>query len=392
MSGTASKPIYLDHAATTPVLPEVAKAMQPYFSGIFGNPASAHSFGREARAAVENARREVAEFIGAHPDEIIFTSGGTEANNLAVKGLAYGNRKWGNHIVTSAVEHHSILEAVRLLGRQGFKVTLLPVDRYGRVDPLDVARSITPRTVLVSVMHANNEVGSVQPLADIAPITRRYGICFHVDAVQTTGHFKLEAQAMEADLMSLSAHKIYGPKGVGALYVRRGVRLQPLMNGGRQDVQRRAGTQNVAAIVGFARAIRILIEERQARRQHITRLTDLLFRGIVERLDGLWLNGHPVERLPGNLHLGFEGVEGAALARNLDLHGIAVSTGSACSSGQPEPSHVLTAMGLDRRRASSCARFSLGRANTHEEIVRVLEVLPREVNRLRVSAAARNGA
>ncbi len=392
MSGTAPKRVYLDHAATTPVLPEVVTAMQPYFSEVFGNPSSDHSFGQEARAALEEARRAVAGFIGARPGEIVFTSGGTEANNLAIKGFAYANRYRGNHIVTSAVEHHSVLESVRFLAREGFKVTVLPVDREGRVDPKDVARALTPRTVLVSVMHANNEVGTIQPVAEIARITRRHGVCFHVDAVQTVGHLHLAVRELGADLVSLSAHKIHGPKGVGALYVRRGVRLEPIMNGGQQDVRRRAGTKDVAAIIGFARVVRLISEEGPESAQQVAWLRDRLLRGIMESVDGVWLNGHPVERLPGNLHLGFDGVDGRVLARNLDRRGIAVSTGSACSSGQSEPSHVLTAMGLNHRRAYSCVRFSLGRGTTMEEIERVLEVLPREVERLRLPASAHTGS
>lgn len=380
------KRIYLDHAATTPVHPEVARAMQPYFGEVFGNPSSGHAFGREARAAVDAARREVAGLIGAGAEEVIFTSGGTEANNLALKGFAEANGRRGNHLITTAVEHHSVLESCHYLARRGFEVTFLPVDKHGRVDPDDVREAVTPETILISVMHANNEVGTVQPVAEIAGIARRRGVCLHVDAVQSAGVLQFSVREIGADLVSFSAHKMYGPKGVGALYVRQGVRLQPVMNGGGQEERRRAGTKDVAGIVGFARALRLAAEEGVERRERLTQLREQFLRGVTSRLEGVWLNGHPVLRLPGNLHLGFEGVEGSVLVHNLDLRGIAASTGSACSFGKPQPSHVLTAMGLSRREAYSGVRFTLGRATTAAEIGRTVEVLCREAARLRSAA------
>jgi len=375
--------IYLDYAATTPVHPEVVQAMLPYLTEQYGNPSSIHSFGQEARVAVEEAREKVASLIGARPDEIVFTGGGTEADNFALKGVAYALRGKGDHIVTSSVEHHAVLEVCKFLEKEGFKVTYLPVDRYGMVDPEDVRRAITERTILVSVMHANNEVGTVQPIAEISEIAHERGVYFHTDAVQTAGHIPVDVDELGVDLLSMSAHKLYGPKGVGALYIRKGTRIASFVHGGEQERGRRAGTENVPGIVGFGKAAELAESEREAEATRLSGLRDRLIEGILERIDYVHLNGHPTRRLPNNVHISVEFVEGESMLLNLDLEGIAASTGSACSSGSLEPSHVLLAMGLSHELAHGSLRFTMGRWTAAGDVDRVLEVLPNVVSKLR---------
>ena len=377
------KRIYLDHAATTPTRPEVAEAMLPYFTEAFGNPSSVYSYGQEARQAVEEARSRVAQLIGAKSEEIIFTSGGTEANNFALKGVAYANESKGNHIITSSIEHHAVLEPCKLLEKRGFKVTYLPVDKYGLVDPDDVRKAVTPKTILISVMHANNEVGTVEPIEEIGSIAREAGIYFHSDAVQTAGHIPLNVDELNVDLLSVSAHKFYGPKGVGALYVRKGTKLIPLVHGGEQEKRRRAGTENVPGIVGLGKAAELAGKEMSKEAEQLVRLRDKLIRGLKEKIEHIHLNGHPRKRLPNNVNISIDFVEGESVLLNLDLEGICASTGSACSSQSLEPSHVLLALGIPPERAHSSLRFSLGRENTDADIERVLDVLPAIVARLR---------
>ena len=377
------KRIYLDYAATTPVAPEVVQAMLPYFSDAFGNPSSIHSFGQEAKAASEEARDKVADLIGARSEEIVFTSGGTEADNFAIKGVAYANEGKGNHIISTYIEHHAVIETCKFLERRGFEVTYLPVDSSALVDPEDVKRAITDKTILVSVMHANNEVGTIEPIAEIGKIARERGAYFHTDAVQTVGHIPVNVDGLGVDLLSMSSHKLYGPKGVGMLYVRKGTRIVPLLHGGEQERRRRASTENVAGIVGLGKAAEIAQKEMEGEVKRLTQLREKLISGLFQRIEHIRLNGHPILRLPNNVNMSIEFVEGESMLLNLDLEGIAASTGSACSSGSLEPSHVLQAMGLSQELCHGSLRFSLGRQTTEEEIDRVLEVLPRIVDRLR---------
>jgi cysteine desulfurase len=380
--------IYLDYAATTPVDAEVIEAMLPYFREAFGNPSSIHSFGQQARSAVEDAREKVSSFLGVKPAEIIFTSGGTESDNFAIKGIAYANRKKGNHIITSAIEHHAVMEPCHFLEREGFEVTFLPVDSFGLVDPRDVAKAITGRTVLVSIMHANNEIGTLQPIAEIGKISRERGVCFHTDAVQTFGHMPFTADELNVDLLSLSAHKLYGPKGVGALYIRQGTRIEPHMHGGEQEGKRRASTHNVPGIVGLAKAVELAEKAMAEEETRITGLRNRLIRGIFDRIDRVRLNGHPENRLANNVNVSIEYCEGEAMILSLDLMGIACSTGSACSSTSVEPSHVLRAIGLSVEETRGSLRFSLGRYTEESQIDQVLEVLPKIVKRLRAMSPA----
>ena len=377
------KRIYLDHAATTPTDPRVLETMLPYFSGAFGNPSSIHSLGQETRAAVEEARHKIASLIGAQSEEIIFTSGGTEADNFAIKGAASANKQKGNHVITTSIEHHAVLESCKFLEGQGFGVTCLSVDRNGLVDPDEIRKAITAGTILISVMHANNEVGTVQPIADIGKIAGERGICFHTDAVQTVGHIPVNVNELGIDLLAMSAHKLYGPKGVGALYIRKGTRIDSFMHGGGQERGLRASTENVPAIVGFGKAAEIAQREVDRESKRLTSLRDKLIQGLFERIPEIHLNGHPVQRLPNNVNVSIGFVEGESMAIGLDMEGIAASTGSACTSHDLEPSHVLLALGLPGVLARGSLRFSLGRETTEEEIGRVLEVLPRIVARLR---------
>jgi len=375
--------IYLDHAATTPTRPEVVKAMLPFFTDAFGNPSSIYSYGQEARGAVEEARTKVAELIGARSEEIIFTSGGTEADNYALEGVAYANERKGNHVITTSIEHHAVMEVCKFLERRGFRITYLPVDKYGLVDPDDVRKAITDKTILISVIHANNEVGTIEPVEEIGKIAREAGVCFHTDAVQTVGHIPVNVDKLRVDLLAISAHKLYGPKGVGALYVRKGTRLVSLMHGGEQEKRRRAGTENVPAIVGLGKAVELAGQEMGKEAERLAYLRDKLIKGLLEKIDHIRLNGHPTRRLPNNVNVSVDFVEGESMLLNLDLEGICASTGSACSSASLEPSHVLLALGLSPEQAHGSLRFTLGRENTEADVERVLEVLPGIVARLR---------
>ena len=377
------KRIYLDHAATTPTHPEVVKAMLPYFSDVFGNPSSIYSCGQEAKGAVEEARTKVAELIGARSEEIIFTSGGTEADNYALKGIAYANAHKGNHIITTPVEHHAVMETCKFLERRGFKITYLPVDEYGLVNPQDVKKAVTDKTILISVIHASNEVGTIEPIGEIGELAREADVYFHSDAVQAVGHISVDVDELKVDLLSISAHKIYGPKGVGALYVRKGTRLVPLMHGGEQEKRRRAGTENVPAIVGFGKAVELTRQEMGKEAERLSYLRDRLIQGLGERIDDIRLNGHPTRRLPNNVNVSIDFVEGESVLLNLDLEGICVSTGSACSSSSLEPSHVLLALGLPPEQAHCSLRLTLGRENTEADVEQVLEVLHGIVAKLR---------
>jgi len=383
------KRIYLDYAATTPLHPQVLEAMLPYYGDAFGNPSAVHSYGLEAKEAIAEARAKVAGLIGARAEEIVFTGGGSEADNHAIKGTAFANAGRGNHIITSSVEHHAVIETCRFLETQGFKVTYLPVDEYGMVNPDDVANAIGDKTILISVMHANNEVGTIQPIAEIGRIARGAGVCLHTDAVQTAGHMPLDVNELGVDLLSMSAHKLYGSKGVGALYVGRGTRLSPLMHGGEQENGRRAGTENVPGIVGFGRAAEIAGQEINEEAKRLTSLRDKFIRGILESSDGIRLNGHPAKRLPGNVNISIADIDGEAIMLNLDLEGICIATGSACSTSAVEPSHVLKAMGLSTELSHSALRITLGKWTDTEAIDRVLEVLPSIVSRLRTLSPLR---
>ena len=377
------KRIYLDHAATTPADPRVVEAMLPYLSGSFGNPSSIHSLGLETRKAVGEAREKVAVLIGAGSDEIIFTSGGTEADNLAVKGVAAANAQRGQHIVTTRIEHHAVGDSCRYLEGQGFRVTFVGVDRYGMVDPREIEAAVTAQTILISVMHANNEVGTIQPIEEIGRMARTKGICFHTDAVQTAGHIPVNVDELGVDLLAISGHKLYGPKGVGVLYVRKGTRIAPLIHGGGQERGLRSSTENVPGVVGLGRAAEIAGAEMAAEAERVTRLRDRLADGLLQRIPQIRLNGHPVRRLPNNVNVSVASVEGEALAVSLDQEGIAASTGSACSSETMEASPVLTAMGVPVELARGSVRFSLGRDTTDADIDRVTEAFPRIVGKLR---------
>jgi cysteine desulfurase len=377
--------IYMDHNATTPLRAEVREAMQPYLDETFGNASSIHAFGRAAAKGINQARRQVAAALGCQSEEVVFTGCGTEADNLAIKGVAYPNRERGDHIITTQIEHHAVLHTCRYLEKQGFGVTYLPVDGYGMVDPDDVRRTITDRTILISVMHANNEVGTVQPLAEIGRITREKGVVFHTDAVQTFGKLPTKVNELGVDLLSLSAHKLYGPKGVGALYVRRGTRLDSLLHGGRHEHNHRAGTENVAGIVGLGRAVELALAEMEEETNHLVTLRERLWEGIAANVKEAQRNGHPTRTLPNTLNVCFEYVEGEAIILSLDLIGVAVSSGSACTSDSLGPSHVLLAMGVPPAAAQGSVRFSLGRDNAAEQVDYVVAGLPDIIDRLRVT-------
>jgi cysteine desulfurase len=376
-------PIYMDYAATTPTDRRVIEAMLPYFGEIYGNPSSLHGFGQEARAAMEEVRAKIASFLGAKPTEIVFTSGGTESDNFAIKGVAWANRNKGDHIITSGIEHHAVLETCRFLEKEGFKVTYLPVDKDGLVDPAEVAQAITDRTVLISIMHANNEIGTIEPIAEIGRIAKEKKVYFHTDAVQTFGHLPITVDGLNVDLLSASAHKLYGPKGVGLLYIRKGTRIVPFMHGGEQESGRRASTQNVSGIVGFGKAVEIAAATLAEEAVRLTSLRDRFIKGIFERLDGIRLNGHPTRRLPNNINISVESIEGEGMILSLDMMGIACSTGSACSSSSLEPSHCLLAIGLPHELSHGSLRFSLGMHTKEIDIDTVLEALPQIVGRLR---------
>jgi cysteine desulfurase len=383
--------IYLDHAATTPTHPEVVKAMLPYFTDVFGNPSTIYSYGQEAKGAIEEARTKVAELIGARGEEITFTSGGTEADNFALRGIAYANEHKGDHIITTSIEHHAVVESCKFLERRGFKVTYLPVDEHGLVDPDDVRKAITDKTILISVMHASNEVGTIEPVDEIGKIAREAGVYFHTDAVQTVGHIPVSVDELKVDLLSISGHKFYGPKGAGALYVRKGTKLLSLMHGGEQERGRRAGTENVPAIVGLGKAVELAGQEMGKEAERLAYLRDKLIEGLGEKIDHIRLNGHPAKRLPNNVNVSVDFVEGESILLNLDLEGISASTGSACSSSSLEPSHVLLALGLSPEQAHGSLRFTFGRENTEEDMERVLEVLPGIVAKLRAMSPLLRG-
>lgn len=375
--------IYLDNAATTRVRPEVAAEMMPILTEVYGNASSVHAFGREAKKALEKARSQVAAAIGAKKEEIYFTAGGSESDNWAIKGLAHALRKKGTHLITTAIEHHAVLHTCQALEKEGFEVTYLPVDEYGLVTPEQVEAAIRPDTILVSVMMANNEIGTIEPVAEIGAVCKKHGVLFHTDAVQAIGHVPVDVKAMNIDLLSLSGHKFYAPKGVGALYIRTGVRPLNLIDGGAQERNRRAGTENLPAIVGMGKAIELICAEMEEDGRRLTALRDKLIAGILEKIPESRLNGHPTRRLPGNVNVSIRYIEGEALLLSLDMAGIAASSGSACTSGSLDPSHVLLAIGLPHEIAHGSLRLSLGHETTEEEIDRVLEELPRIVERLR---------
>ncbi|MFB0505423.1 MAG: cysteine desulfurase family protein, partial [Thermodesulfobacteriota bacterium] len=376
----------LDHSATTPIRPEVLEAMYPYFTDIFGNASSIHTFGQKAKKALEEARGSVARLIGAHPSEIVFTSGGTEADNLAIKGAALAREEDG-HIITSTVEHPAVLASCHDLEKRGFKVSFLPVDHHGLVDPDDVRKAITDRTVLISIMHANHEVGTVEPLEEIAKLAIERDIPFHTDAIQSVGKVPIDVETVGVNLLTLSAHKLCGPKGAGALYIRRGTKILPQVLGGHQEVNLRAGTENVGGIVGLGKAAEIALLTVEAEGRKISRLRNGLWKRIRERVGPVKLNGHPTRRLPNMLNVTFDGIEGESIVLNLDLKGIAVSTGSACTSGSLEPSHVLLAMGRSPTMARESVRFSLGMGNTQEEMEYTATILEEVVRRLRSTSS-----
>ena len=377
------KVIYLDHAATTPVDPRVLEAMLPTLTEVYGNASSFHQVGQAARKLVEASREKVAQAIGAKPGEIYFTAGGTEADNMALFGVTEALKlKKGKHVITTGLEHHAIYDTFLWLKDQGFEVTTLPVDEYGRVNPKDVEAAIRPDTILVSIMHANNEIGTIQPIAEIGAITRQRGVYFHVDAVQTVGHVPIDVKEMNIDLLSMAAHKFYGPKGVGALFIRRGVRIKQQLHGGAQERGLRPGTENVPGIVGMGKAIEIALECMQEEAQKEQALRDKLIQGLL-KIPDVRLNGHPSERLPGNVNVSISYIEGESILLSLDLLGICASSGSACTSGSLEPSHVLLNIGLDHPTAHGSLRLTLGRQNTEDEIDYVLQVLPDVVQRLR---------
>lgn len=379
----AQRMVYLDHSATTPVRPEVLAAMLPYYADKFGNPSSVHRWGREARKAVYASRNNVASLIGASPEEIVFTSGGTEADNLAIKGVAQANRKQGNHLITSQIEHHAVLNTFQTLEKQGFDVTYVPCDKYGFIDPDDVRKAITKDTILISIMHGQNEVGTLEPIEEIGEIAREHNVLLHSDAVQSAGKVPINVNDLNVDLLSLSSHKIYGPKGVGALFVRKGIRLVPQAIGGAHERRLRAGTENVSGLVGFGEACRLAQIELPQELKRLSKLRDRLIEGLLNAIPDTVLNGHPVQRLPHNVNVSIKHVEGEAMLLNLDLMGIAASSGSACTSGSLEPSHVLLAMGLSHETAHGSLRMSLGKSNTVEDIDYVIKVLPPIVERLR---------
>ncbi|WP_027339715.1 cysteine desulfurase NifS [Halonatronum saccharophilum] len=385
--------VYMDNGATTPVDPKVIEAMQPYFSEVYGNPSSFHSFGREGRNAITEARDKVVELIGAdYTKELIFTSGGTEADNYAIKGVASALEAKGKHIITSAVEHHAVLHTCKYLEkRRGFEVTYLPVDEDGLVNPEDVKDAIREDTILITIMMANNEVGTIQPIAQIGEIAKEAGVTFHTDAVQAVGTIPVDVNELNVDLLSLSGHKFNGPKGVGALYIRKGTRINKFMHGGAQERNRRATTENVPAIVGLGKAAEIAMEGLEQKQEKLVSLRDKLISGIEERIDHIKLNGHREKRLPGNVNVSIKYIEGESILMKLDLAGIAASSGSACTSGSLDPSHVLLSMGLTHEVAHGSLRLTLGKYNTKAEVDRVLEVLPKVVADLRSMSPIYNG-
>ncbi|OEC88366.1 MULTISPECIES: cysteine desulfurase NifS [Methanobacterium] len=375
--------MYMDHSATSPVDPEVFEAMKPYFVDNFGNASTLYSLGRDARKAMEAAREQVASLIGAKPEEVIFTSGGTESDNIAIKGTVYRLKNKGNHIITSAIEHPAVRETCKYLEKNGFEVTYLPVYEDGIVKISDLEDAITDKTILITIMHANNEIGTIQPIAEIGKIARENKIYFHTDAVQTVGKIPVNVEKMNVDMLSLSAHKVYGPKGIGALYVKKGVRLEPIIHGGGHEKGLRPGTENVSGIVGLGKACELAEKNLLEDTKYITNLRDKLIDGILNSIEQSYLDGHRTKRLPNNVNLRFTGIEGESLVLHLDSKGVAASTGSACSSKSLEPSHVLIALGLEHVEAHGSLRLTLGKENTEEEVDYVITAVKEVVETLR---------
>ena len=376
-----SRNVYMDHGATTPVREEVLEAMLPFYKNLYGNPSSVHARGREVRSAFEEAREKVARALGASSEEIYFTSGGTESNNIFLRGAAKKHGSSG-HIITSSVEHHAVLDVCHDLEKDGYRVTYLPVDSNGLIDPRSVEDAITPDTFIISIMAANNEIGTIQPIAEIGQIAGRHNLLFHSDAVQVVGQLPVDVNEMKVDLLSLSAHKFNGPKGIGALYKRKGVKINPLYRGGGQESKLRPGTENVPGVIGLARALELAVEEIPEKKEKLEFLRDKLVEGLLE-IDDVILNGHRQKRLPGNVNVSFKYIEGESILLSLDMHGIAASSGSACSSGSLEPSHVLSAIGLDHQEAHGSIRFTLGWGNSEDDIDYVLSKIPEVVENLR---------
>lgn len=382
--------VYLDHSATTPVRPEVAQLVSQYFTGTFGNPSSVHAFGREARKGVENAREQIASLIKAKPEEIFFTSGGTEADNMALIGVAMANQSKGKHIITTQIEHHAILDTCKYLQRQGFEVTYLPVDDDATIDLNQLKAAIRDDTILISMMHVNNEVGTILPIKEVGQMAKEKGILFHVDAVQSFGKISIDVNEMNIDLLSASGHKIYATKGIGCLFLRKGTKISPLFFGGSQERKRRPGTENVPGIVGFGLAAELAGKEMEAEAVRLTKLRDKLIEGILEKIPEAKLNGHRTNRLPGHVNVSLRYIEGESLLLMLDMKGIGASSGSACTSGSLDPSHVLLAMGICHEIAHGSLRLTLGKNNTEEDIEYVLEVLPEIVEKLRAMSPLYN--
>jgi len=378
-----TKKIYLDYAATTPADPRVIKAILPYLSEKYGNTMSLHQFGQKARQALEKSRKQVADLMGAQPNEIVFTSSATESNNLAIKGIAFANKNKGRHIIISSIEHPCIVQSSKWLEKQDFKITQLKVDKYGLINPDQVKKAIKRDTILVSIMHANNEIGTIQPIAEIGKICQDKGVYFHTDAAQSFGKVSIDVNKMNVDLLTASSHKMYGPKGAACLFVRKGTKIEPLLHGGEHEFGLRSSTVNVADIVGFGQACNIYLKEMKQEAERLTELRDILIKGVLKNIEFSHLNGHPKKRLSNNANFWFDFIEGEALVMQLDFAGIASSTGSACSSEKLEPSHVLLAIGLKPQQAHGSLRLTLGRWTTQKEIDKTLKVLPKVINKLR---------
>jgi len=383
MSMGEKRTVYMDHSATTYVRKDVLDAMIPYFTEHFGNPSSIYHLAGDSKKAIDTARAQAAKALGAEPDEVYFTSCGSESDNWAIKGIAYANGKKGNHIITTKIEHHAVIHTCEYLAKEGFEITYLPVDKYGLVDPTELERAITDKTILITIMYANNEIGTIEPIAELGAIARKHRIPFHTDAVQAIGNVPIDVKAQNIDLLSLSAHKFYGPKGVGVLYIRKGTKIDNLIHGGGQERRRRAGTENIAGIVGLGKAIELATADIEGHNKRIRALRDRLLSGIMAKIPHAYLNGHPEKRLPGNINISFEFIEGESMLLWLDDEGICASTGSACTSGSLEPSHVLLATGLPVEISHGSLRLTLGDANTDADVDFVLEELPKVVSRLR---------
>ena len=375
--------IYLDHAATTPVKTKVLEAMLPYFTEDFGNPSSVYQLAQINKKAIDEARETIAEHLGANTNEIFFTGGGTESDNWAVKGIAEAYKHKGNHIITSKIEHHAVLHTCAYLEKQGYEITYLDVDSEGMINPEDVKKAIKENTILITIMYANNEIGTIMPISEIGRIAKEHQVIFHTDAVQAVGQVKIDVKAQNIDLLSLSGHKIYGPKGIGALYIKRGIKIGPFIHGGAQERGRRAGTENVPGIVGLAKAMKLSYENFETKISRLITLRDELIKGLTTQIPFCKLNGHPSHRLPNNVNVGVEFVEGESLLLLLDMNNIAASSGSACTSGSLDPSHVLLALGLPHEKAHGSVRFTLGETTTKEQIDEVIEKMPMIVQRMR---------